>query len=54
MTQQEHNATDEDTGSPRADRVADAHDESASDRSPEHQAVVNEEDALASGEENPS
>ena len=51
---QHQGSSDEDTGTPRADRVADAHDESASDRSPEYQAVVNEEDALASGEENPS
>ena len=54
MTQRHQGPHNEDTGAPRADRVADAHDESASDRSPEHQAVVNEEDALASGEENPS
>jgi len=54
MTQHHQGPNDEDAGTPRADRVADAHDAPPSDRSSEQQAVVNEEDALESGEENPS
>jgi len=51
---QHHQDPNDDAGAPRAERVGDAHDAPQSDRSSEQQAVINEEDALASGEENPS
>jgi len=54
MTQHHQGSNDEDVGAPRAERVADAHDAPPSDRSSEQQAVVNEEEALETGEENPS
>ena len=54
MTQQQSGSHDLDADAPRAERVADAHDEPTSERSAAQQAVVNEKDALASGEENPS
>ncbi len=39
---------------PRSDRVADAEGEREQDRTSAQQATVNEEEAFASGEENPS
>ncbi len=43
-----------DPGAPRTERVADAEGEHDSTRSPAQQAVINEEEAFESGEENPS
>ena len=43
-----------DTDTPRSDRVADAEAERGATRSPAQQAVINEEQAFESGEENPS
>ncbi|MDP8923047.1 MAG: hypothetical protein M3O34_09260 [Chloroflexota bacterium] len=43
-----------DTDIPRSDRVADAEAEHNATRSPAQQAIVNEEQAFESGEENPS
>ena len=54
MTQHHRGSNDRDADAQRAERVADTHDEPTSERSAAQQAVVNEEDALESGEENPS
>lgn len=51
---QQHEASDRDTGASRDARIADAAGEHEPDRSSAQQAVVNEEHALESGEENPS
>ncbi len=54
MTRDQQGSSDDDTVTPRPDRVADAQGEPESDRSSVQQAVINEEEALESGEENPS
>ncbi len=51
---QQQEASDGDTLASRSARVADAEGERESDRSSPQQAVVNEEQALESGEENPA
>ena len=54
MTRHQQGSSDDDTVTPRPERVTDAQGEHESDRSSAQQAVVNEEEALESGEENPS
>ena len=53
LPRQQDRATD-DSATPRSGRVADAEAEHDATRSPAQQAVVNEEQAFESGEENPS
>ena len=53
MTQQQ-GSSEADAATPRSDRVADAQGEHKPDRTSAQQAVVNEEEAFESGEENPS
>ena len=50
--QQEH--TEGDTESPRSERIADAEAGHDASTSPAQRAVINEERAFESGEENPS
>ena len=54
MLPREQEQTDDDTGTPRSDRVADAEAEHDATRSPAQQAIINEEQAFESGDENPS
>jgi hypothetical protein len=54
MTQRQQGSSDDDAATPRADRVADAQGEHELDRTSAQQAVINEEEAFESGEENPS
>ncbi|MDP8899780.1 MAG: hypothetical protein M3N33_01250 [Actinomycetota bacterium] len=54
MTQHQQGSGDDDTVTPRTDRVADARGEHEPDRTSAQQATVNEEAAFESGEENPS
>ncbi len=56
MTRHQQGSSDDDAIAPRPDRVADAQGEGEheSDRTSAQQAVVNEEEAFKSGEENPS
>ena len=54
MTRHQQRSSDDDTVTPRSDRVADAQGEHEPDRTSAQQAVVNAEEAFESGEENPS
>ena len=53
-TPRQQQRTEGDTDTPRSDRIADAEAEHDATRSHAQQAVVNEERAFESGEENPS
>jgi hypothetical protein len=53
MTQQQR-SRDDDGAAPRPDRVTNAQGEHDPNRTSAQQAVVNEEEALESGKENPS
>ena len=54
MTRHQQGLSDDDAIASRPDRVADAKGEHEPDRTDVQQAVVNEEEAFESGEENPS
>ena len=54
MTQRQRGSSEDDTVTPRSERVADAQRAHEPDRTSAQQAVLNEEEALESGEENPS
>ncbi len=54
MTRHQQGSSDDDAIAPRPDRVADAQGEHEPARTSSQQAVVKEEEAFESGEENPS